>query len=280
MKKILKKILLLQLIALAIFRNLNLRATIKINKSLFDRKTAMKFPILIFGKVSLKFNNAIGYINGPVQMGMIVIGKNFDNLFSDNNGGIIIVDNGELIFNGACTISTKVSIVVYGGKIEFGNCSVIGCSTHIQSRTNIVIGDGCRISQFVILLDTNIHYMREVETGKVLPRDEKTVIGKYCWIGMRTRIMKGSIIPNNSIVAAGSLINKDMTKEATLYPTFAGTPAKLIGSGKARIFDVKHEAEINKFFTNNHDAPFYQDEIGVVDYGISDISLFNYDKKN
>lgn len=277
MKKFLKRFIVFKLLSLIVRQKLNVWYTIKINHRLFDRKTAKQFPILVFGKLKLELKNAKGVIDAPIKFGMINVGVNFDNFFSDHGGGVIAIHNGELTFKGACTISSKVSLIIYGGKLEIGDCSVIGCGTHIQSRKSVVIGQGCRISQFIIILDTNIHYMRNVETGIVLQRESSVAIGNYCWVGMRSRIMKGSILPDYSIVAAGTLINKDMSN-SPLYPTLAGTPAKVVGSGKVRVFDIAHESKLNIFFANNPGESYCQDVIGLLGEMEANAIQFNYDK--
>lgn len=207
---------------------------------------------------------------------MIKIGLNFDNLYADLGGGVCIIHSGEVIFKGCCCFSTKVSLIVYGGCIEIGCYCVVGCGSTIQSRKRVVIGDSCRIAQFVVILDTNIHFMRNVETGKIYSRDRETKIGNYCWVGMRSRLMKGSIIPDYSTVAAGSLVNKDMTIDTPLYPTFAGTPAKVVGAGKVRIFNIRQESIISEYFEENPEDPYFQDQIGLVDEVRGNFEQFNY----
>lgn len=51
-----------------------------------------------------------------------------------------------------------------------------------------------------------------------------TIIGKNCIIGMRAIVMPGVTIGDSSIVAAGSVVVKDVPA----YSLVAGNPAKLI----------------------------------------------------
>jgi acetyltransferase-like isoleucine patch superfamily enzyme len=48
--------------------------------------------------------------------------------------------------------------------------------------------------------------------------------------------MKGTITPNNTIIASNSLLNKNYI-ETPPYSVLAGTPAKLVKSGVKRIFE-------------------------------------------
>ncbi|MFT4781743.1 MAG: acetyltransferase-like isoleucine patch superfamily enzyme [Pseudohongiellaceae bacterium] len=56
------------------------------------------------------------------------------------------------------------------------------------------------------------------------PKIQKTNIGDDVWIGMRVTIMSGVNVGNGSIIAAGSIITKDVPP----YSIVAGVPAKII----------------------------------------------------
>ncbi|MBR2669802.1 MAG: transferase [Solobacterium sp.] len=51
------------------------------------------------------------------------------------------------------------------------------------------------------------------------------VINNHVWIGMRSLILKGTLIKNNCVVGAGSICNKDYEKDNCMI---AGNPAKII----------------------------------------------------
>lgn len=47
-------------------------------------------------------------------------------------------------------------------------------------------------------------------------------IGRYCFVGTGCILLKGSVLPDQSILAAGSVLNRPMTEPGLLY---GGTPA-------------------------------------------------------
>lgn len=49
-------------------------------------------------------------------------------------------------------------------------------------------------------------------------------IGRNCWIGQNARIQKGVTIGDNSIIAANSVVTKDVPANAIA----AGNPAKIV----------------------------------------------------
>lgn len=64
--------------------------------------------------------------------------------------------------------------------------------------------------------------MRNIKTGKVDPISKDVFIGECCWIGNRTNIMKGTVLPDNTIVSSNSLLNKDYTSTVPSYSIIGG----------------------------------------------------------
>ena len=64
-------------------------------------------------------------------------------------------------------------------------------------------------------MDTDFHKI--YQNGNLINEDKPIVIGNHCWIGMNCQILKGSSIPNDSIIAAGSIITKTLTRENCIY---------------------------------------------------------------
>jgi acetyltransferase-like isoleucine patch superfamily enzyme len=71
------------------------------------------------------------------------------------------------------------------------------------------------------------------------------VIGNNVWIGNRTTVTPGTIIPNYCIVSSNSLCNKDYSY---IPPDsiIGGIPAKLLKTGYRRIFSYEEQGEITR----------------------------------
>ena len=95
----------------------------------------------------------------------------------------------------------------------------------IIAHESITIGDGTTIGWDTLLMDSDMHRIISTETGEAYPMTRPIEIGKHCWICNRVHIMKGSIIPDDVIVASDSLVNKKM--EVPSYSMIAGVPAEL-----------------------------------------------------
>lgn len=123
------------------------------------------------------------------------------------------------------------------GRIELGKCSKLGHGTKILCVDKVVIGDYTAIATDVTIVDNNNHpinpdfrlFMRMTQHGSDARSwahsDHKpVVIGKNCWIGEKSRIQKGVTIGDNSIVAACSVVTKDVPANCIA----AGNPARIV----------------------------------------------------
>lgn len=122
--------------------------------------------------------------------------------------------------------------------IEFGNNVQLGRGTWII--TDVKIGNDVLIAGNVILSGKNDHtYNLPGMTLWESPRgsDDMTVIGNDVWIGSNSVILAGVTIGNGAIIAAGSVVAKDIPP----YEIWGGNPAKKIKDRFASEEIIIHE---------------------------------------
>lgn len=102
--------------------------------------------------------------------------------------------------------------------IEIGDNTYINRRSEICCKDKVKIGKNCAISWDVVISDSDYHGIVGVENTKPI------LIGDNVWIGCRTTILKGVTIGNGAIVAAGSLVTRDVQEKCVV----AGVPAKVI----------------------------------------------------
>jgi len=111
---------------------------------------------------------------------------------------IRVVKNGHLILHGGF-LNENVQITC-GGTVE--------------------IGEGCTIARDVVI--------RSYDAHRILDDSYKNTadiaIGKHVWIGQGAQILKGVTIGDGAIVAAGSIVTKDVPPHCVV----GGVPAKII----------------------------------------------------
>jgi len=113
--------------------------------------------------------------------------------------------------------------------IVLGNDVYIGPGANFSSFTIIDIGNKIMFGQNVTIMggDHNIttigKYMYDVEE-KLPENDLPIIIEDDVWIGTRAIILKGVTIGKGAVVAAGSVV----TKNVELYAIVAGVPTRKI----------------------------------------------------
>lgn len=118
-----------------------------------------------------------------------------------------------------------VSLITIGRNCNFG------AFNHITATNNIIIGDNCLTGKWVTISD-NDHGTTNIEDLKKRPQDRDIVskgpviIGKNVWIGDKATILGGVTIGNGAVIAANSVVTKDVPP----YSVVGGIPAKVIKS--------------------------------------------------
>lgn len=105
------------------------------------------------------------------------------------------------------------------------NCMLNG--TVIHSRSEVVIGDNCMFGAGTVVLDSDFHSTTinpTIRREQVQAVDRPVVIGNNVWIGRNAIILKGVHIGDNSIIAAGSVVTKNIPPNQV----FGGNPAHFI----------------------------------------------------
>lgn len=120
---------------------------------------------------------------------------------------ITIMNNAKLIVGQNVMIHRGTKIVVHeNGTLKINDYTYINENSRVHCKKCISIGRRCAISWNTNILDTDIHTIQYFKDGKN-NHDYGVNIGNEVWIGANTTILKGTVIENNCIVAANSLVN-------------------------------------------------------------------------
>lgn len=224
-------------------------ATIYFNFKMLPFKQAIHLPFLFYGKVifrSLKGKVILDTDN--VRFGMIGVGSKL--WYPGYKSPCIFTIGGTWVIKDCLPIGMGTYIFIApNAKLEFNNRgSFIGSNSKIICFESISIGEEVHLTWECQVIDTSFHYVQD-ETKTVKKLTAPIVIGDFCWIGNRTTISKGAMLPDYSIVASNSLVNKNYSS-CGCSCMFAGTPARLKQKGVKRIYDPQLQAELDK--ANNY----------------------------
>ena len=145
-------------------------------------------------------------------------------------------NNNTVIFGDDCNISgLRVLILGDGNIIEFGKRVTVNASAiqptviNAVGKKNIKIGDGSLFSNNIEIHTTDYHGIYNSQ-GKRINPDKNILIGRYVWIGLGVKILKGTEIADGCVVGAGSVLSALYQKENAVI---VGNPAKIV---KEQIF--------------------------------------------
>jgi acetyltransferase-like isoleucine patch superfamily enzyme len=165
------------------------------------------------------------------QASYIHVGRNF---IAQDHCEINGLSQKGLVFGDKVTIGSYAIIRptnLYGGEagvgLKVGNNSSIGPYGYIGCSGYIEIGDNVMISPRVSIYSEN-HNFSETD----VPLIEQGVTRSFvkieddCWIAANSVILAGVTVGKGSVVAAGSIVTKDVPP----YSIVAGNPAQVIRS--------------------------------------------------
>ena len=109
----------------------------------------------------------------------------------------------------------------YGKNIRLGKGVFINEGCCFQDQGGIEICDNALIGQQVVIATLN-HDLNPARRKNMIPAPVK--IGNNVWIGAHATILAGVTIGDNAIVAAGSVVTKDVPANVVV----GGVPAKII----------------------------------------------------
>lgn len=132
---------------------------------------------------------------------------------------------------GTCDLGTKTWLTDFcffeanGGSIKLGYNNFFNSNCKIVSMDRVEIGDNNLFGPNIVIVDHNHNYSLP---GKLICKQGITSvpikIGSDIWICANVVITKGVTIVDHVVVAANSVVNKDL-----LVPgVYAGSPTKLI----------------------------------------------------
>ena len=162
--------------------------------------------------------------------------------------------NGPNIRLGKCATvvaerDRTVSIGVWGdsegkGEITIGDYVMISPGVRITAAESIVIGDSCMMANGAFITDSDWHGVYD-RVGRD-DAHQPVVLEDNVWIGDHAIVLKGVTVGRNSIVAAGSVVARDVPANVVV----AGSPARV----------VKELDEEKGFKTR---AGFFSDPVGL-----------------
>ena len=165
--------------------------------------------------------------------------KNKDLLYLGNN----IVFKQKCIFDGNGIVKIEDN-VVFGyelsphfydsyiliqargnnSSISIGSNTLFSNDITIIAQSEIKIGSRCLIGDRLTIYDSDSHEINPTTRMRSAGKVASVNIGNNVWIGSVVTILKGVTIGDNSVIAANSVVTKDIPANSMA----AGNPAKVV----------------------------------------------------
>lgn len=136
-------------------------------------------------------------------------------------GGIRLGEGATLELQGGMTLHTDVHVSVAPGARLFLGSGYINSGLRLDCFHSIRIGFSVAIGPDVFIRDSDNHSL----DGKSMTAP--VVIGDHVWIGAKAMILKGVTVGDGAVIAAGSVVTRDIPPGAFA----AGVPARVVREG-------------------------------------------------
>lgn len=132
---------------------------------------------------------------------------------------VTVLRGGRVMLTGNFVLHKRCNVRIgEKGVLTLGN-GYASDNLRMDCYGSIAIGDGVAIASDVTIMDTDHHTI--VGT---MSEPQPIRIGNHVWIGTKAIILKGVTIGDGAVIAAGSVVNKDV-EPGWLY---GGVPARKI----------------------------------------------------
>ena len=185
----------------------------------------------------------------PVNFNQLKTTQSSLHLYGDNNS--IEIKSSKHVINNL-TIAGLGNIFgqsTYNNKIfidENFSCEKILFQFLFTNNCTVKIGKDCMFSSEITFLLGDAHTVYSLDNPQKVNETKFGIsIGNHVWIGHDVEILKDVVIPDNTVIGARSLVNKEFSKPNTII---AGIPAKVVKEniGWDRRNVKQYLADINK----------------------------------
>ena len=156
---------------------------------------------------------------GGVKTGMLTIGFNRKHI---NGNPSTLNIKGKLVINGIGHHSIGAGCcieVCKNSKLEIGNKFALAGNSTITVNHHIVIGDNNLWSYNNVVMDYDSHAIFDRQSNEKINKAQEVVFGDNVWMGCGCTVLKGSRIPNGTVIAARSMISKKLFGENCIIST-------------------------------------------------------------
>ena len=197
--------------------------TLRFNLHYFPLKTALKLPVVVSHRTYLRELHGKVELPETIETAMVKIGFGDVGHYDRKRSRGIWQVSGTVTFGGKASIGhgSKISV---RGDLKLGDGFNMTAESTIVCAKEIRFGRDCLLSWDILVMDTDEHPLYNKENARINP-DKAIVVGDHVWIGCKCVLLKGAEVPDNTVVAAGTLITSSFAGE---HQVVGGNPPTVL----------------------------------------------------
>ena len=193
--------------------------TLRFNLHYFPLKTVLKLPVVVSHRTYLRELHGKVDLPEKVETAMIKIGFGDVGHYDRKRSRSIWQVSGTVSFGGKASIGhgSKISV---RGHLSFGADFNMTAESTIVCAKEIRFGRDCLLSWDILVMDTDEHPLYNKDNERINPA-KAIIVGDHSWIGCKCVLLKGAEVPDNTVVAAGTLLKSSFVGE---HQVIGGNP--------------------------------------------------------
>jgi len=148
------------------------------------------------------------------------------------NCEVTLRDNAQFILHGSQYHVRNLVIwkMRKGSKVEIGkdfSCEGVQFAMQCEENLSVFIGESCMFSHDIHIQPSDSHAIIDLDSKKAQNLGKDIYIGNHVWISPDVYILKGSSIPDDSVIGAMSIVSKKLPDAHAVY---VGSPVHKVRS--------------------------------------------------
>ncbi|MBR1513724.1 MAG: hypothetical protein IJ622_05465 [Bacteroidales bacterium] len=197
--------------------------TLRFNLHYFPLRTALKLPVVVSHRTFLRELHGKVTLPDKVETAMVKIGFGDVGHYDRKRSRTIWQVSGTVAFGGKASIGhgSKISV---RGDLKLGAGFNITAESTIVCAKEIRFGDDCLLSWDILVMDTDEHPIYNKENERINP-DKPIIVGNHVWMGCKCVLLKGAEVPNDTVLAAGTILKSTFAGEQQVI---GGNPPSIL----------------------------------------------------
>lgn len=196
------------------------------NKIILHKKNGKTVQVPFINGLTVRFKgkNSIVEVYEPYNFGKrFIFNRSKIRIDGDNNH--IVIKGTKICINSLHIYNMGSNCNLNIGENFYQSGLLTIDYTHLNDMS-VSIGNDCMFGQNIRFMLSDWHKVIDKETNDVINTPKTGItIGNNVWIARDVKLLKDVTVPDNTIVATGSIVTKSFNDE---YTILGGTPAKII----------------------------------------------------